>query len=505
MLEEPLQTATHLSLQEVRRSEAPEIARIVQLPPTETSPARDLELRIRRLEPDEDEQSTRLLLLIAERSALKPNVEPIEAVAQTGAEAHRRINELERALALSEENLQTTIEELETSNEELQATNEELQATNEEMMASNEELQTVNEELHAVNEELYTVSGEHNIKIRELVGLSDDLNNLLRSIRIGVIFLDADHCIRRVTPDVTKTFNILERDIGRPVEHLTSRFPFDDLEHVIDRVMETNEPEERSISADGSDYILRVLPYRRGETTIGTVLTFVDISEIARANRSLLQFADIVSHDLKAPLRTVRASTDMLIEDLGDDVSEEIKAHAARITSGADRLSSMLADLREYSTLGRVRQEAELVSIADMLADIEAMFGQDQLTLVRRGAMPEIVAPKAALRLVFQNIIDNAVKHCHRAPTTVTVSATRHGREWVFRFEDDGPGIEPRHHDRVFQPFRRLKRNSDASGTGIGLALVKKTLDEHHGSIRIASEPETKPGATFIVTWPVRE
>ncbi len=151
-----------------------------------------------------------------------------------------RVEELERILSSSEEDLQTTNEELETSNEELQSTNEEL-------MSANEELQSTNEELQAVNEELYSVSTEHRRKIDELIALTNDMDHLLRCTDVGTIFLDSELHIRRFTPAVARTFHLLDRDIGRPIAHITARFSHPDLMSDLHRVSLTGEPIERAV------------------------------------------------------------------------------------------------------------------------------------------------------------------------------------------------------------------------------------------------------------------
>ncbi|MEL6979429.1 MAG: CheR family methyltransferase [Pseudomonadota bacterium] len=416
---------------------------------------------------------------------------------------HRRITELERDLRYSEESLQTTVEELETSNEELQATNEELQATNEELMAANEELQTVNEELHAVNEELYTVSTEHQEKIAELTTLSSDLNNLLRNTDIGVVFLDAEQHIRRVTPAVARTFNILERDIGRPVSHVTTRFDFPDMSAVISRVAKDQTIAERNIEVDGRAYLLRVLPYTRGDIVDGTVLTFVDITDMARANRSLSQFADVVSHDLKAPLRAIRTAAEWVVEDIGANETDEVRGHVKILVEQTDRLSRMLTTLRDFSGVGSLNLPKELTHVDDIVDDIAGLYSDDQMTLVNNTAGEALMTGRAALRLVFQNLIENAVRHSDRNPVTVTVSASNESGIWRFSVEDDGPGLDPRHHEKIFLPFRRLKPPSgEAAGSGIGLALVRKTVEERGGSIEVVSDPAAGRGSRFSFTWP---
>lgn len=416
---------------------------------------------------------------------------------------HNRISELERDLRFSEETLQTTIEELETSNEELQATNEELQATNEELMAANEELQTVNEELHAVNEELYTVSGEHQSKINELVIATGDLDNMLKSTDIGVVFLDNELNIRLVTPAISRTFNILERDISRPISHLTTRFEFPNMVEVINRVIRDNKAEERTISVDAKDYSLRILPYDRAGAPDGAVLTFIDITEIARANRSLAQFADVVSHDLKAPLRAIKTASNWIIEALGDNSDREVSENVSLLQEQTERLYRMLNSLKDFSSKSPLELEKETILISELLDDIVELYTTDQIIFYNENPEIEMETAKPAIRLVLQNLVENAVRHADVLPVTVTFNVALKDGMWLFQISDDGPGIDPRHHEKIFLPFRRLATtDASASGSGIGLALVMKTVRDFGGAIDVISEPAKKRGTTFSFTWP---
>jgi two-component system CheB/CheR fusion protein len=181
--------------------------------------------------------------------------DPLEPPGTVSADAGRQITDLQQELQFSRENLQATIEELETSNEELQATNEEL-------IASNEELQSTNEELQSVNEELHTLNGEYQRKITELVSLNDDINNLLINTRLGSIFLDSQLRITRFTPAISQVMNLLDRDIGRPISHLSFRFNAGGFFSTLDTVLRTKEAIERDyILPDGQAFILRVAPY----------------------------------------------------------------------------------------------------------------------------------------------------------------------------------------------------------------------------------------------------
>ncbi|MBE9116786.1 PAS domain-containing protein [Lusitaniella coriacea LEGE 07157] len=205
-------------------------------------------------------------------------------------EAAQQITELEYELQQTRENLQVTIEELETVNEEQQATNEEL-------LASNEELQSTNEELQSVNEELYTVNSEYQSKIQELTELNNDIDNLLRSTDIGVVFLDAQLNIRKFTPAATRVINVKEADIGRPLTDLTNSLDCPKLFDILQQVNQTKEPYEQEIKiAQSHDCVLmRVHPYlQNGAGSDGIVLTFVSISDLKQVQDQLQQANEIL-------------------------------------------------------------------------------------------------------------------------------------------------------------------------------------------------------------------
>ncbi|MGD2180642.1 chemotaxis protein CheB [Lusitaniella coriacea] len=202
---------------------------------------------------------------------------------QVEEEAPQRIMELEDQLQQNRQNLQTIIEELET-------TNEELQSTNEELTASNEELQSTNEELHSVNEELYAVNAEFQAKIEELTELNNDIDNLLRSTDIGVIFLDRELKIRKFTPTATLAINLVTSDIDRPLEHITQNFHCSDFLKLLNTVLDTKRGVERKIklAQNGLNLLMRVNPYLQEDGYLdGVVLIFIDIDEIERTQEQL--------------------------------------------------------------------------------------------------------------------------------------------------------------------------------------------------------------------------
>ena len=204
---------------------------------------------------------------------------------------------LERELERTKDSLQSTVEEAQT-------TNEELQAANEQLTASNEELQSTNEELHSVNEELYTVNAEHQRKIDELTELTDDMDNLLNSTNVHTIFLDRKLNIRRFTPGIANTFNLIPQDVGRRLDTFTHNIRYDRLLEKVKIVVEEKESIEREVQdKHGNWYLLRILPYTTRGQVDGAVLTLIDITSLKQAESKLAELSEIVEHSDDAIFR----------------------------------------------------------------------------------------------------------------------------------------------------------------------------------------------------------
>ncbi len=231
---------------------------------------------------------------------------------------------LENELGLTRERLQSTIEELESTNEELKSSNEEYQSLNEELQSANEELETSKEELQSVNEELTTVNGELAHRVHELTRATSDLKNFLESTQIATVFLDNDLKVMNFTPAVTEIFHLVETDIGRPIAHIKSRIPFEDLQEDARRVLRTLNSVERAVQhpVTKARYIVRILPYRSVDNFIaGVVTTFVDVTALTRAEeRHKLLLAEL-QHRVRNTLGVVRsiarrtAETSASVED----------------------------------------------------------------------------------------------------------------------------------------------------------------------------------------------
>jgi two-component system CheB/CheR fusion protein len=223
------------------------------------------------------------LVLIADQG---PVLSQEQALTRTKVRDDGVVAHTERELRETRDRLQSTIEEYETGLEELKSSNEELVSVNEEMQSTNEELEASKEELQSVNEELHTVNAELNGKIDALDRANSDLQNLFESTDVATIFLDRKLVIRSFTPAVTKVFNILPTDRGRPVTDLSSRLNLAGFADDIRKVFADGVSVERRVETDNraTHYLVRLAPYRDGgQKIVGVVVTFIDVTTLTRS------------------------------------------------------------------------------------------------------------------------------------------------------------------------------------------------------------------------------
>jgi PAS domain S-box-containing protein len=224
--------------------------------------------------------------------------------------------------------------------------------------------------------------------------------------------------------------------------------------------------------------------------------------ELRRSNAELAQFAHVVAHDLRAPLRAMQNLATWIAEDLGASASDETRENLALLRRRGERLERLLAGLMDYALAGRAQSSPEAVDTAVLVTDIAAYLEPPPaFSVTCSGAMPVLQTSKAALEHVLQNLISNALKHHDRDAGEVVISARNIGDKVEFTVRDDGPGIAPAFHDRVFVVFQTLKPRDEVEGGGVGLAIVKKIVEARGGRIWIESEPPRR-GAAFIFTWP---
>lgn len=223
---------------------------------------------------------------------------------------------------------------------------------------------------------------------------------------------------------------------------------------------------------------------------------------LEKKNQELSQFAYIVSHDLKEPLRTVTNYIDVIQEDYQDKINPEDQNLFKVITSVTKRMHSVITDLLSYSQLGEGKTKTSIdckILIQEVLQDLGAKI-QESGAEIQVGSLPIIEGYSTELRLLFQNLIGNAIKYSKPGLTPNIEIKAEKLSGWTFYIEDNGIGIDPKHQDKIFSVFQRLHQGSQSEGSGIGLAHCKKIVDLHQGEIGVESKPGA--GSTFWFTLP---
>jgi len=231
------------------------------------------------------------------------------------------------------------------------------------------------------------------------------------------------------------------------------------------------------------------------------------VDELTRSNTDLERFAYVSSHDLQEPLRMVASYVGLLEHRYKDKLDPDAREYIGYAVEGAQRMSSLIRDLLEYS---RVNARGKPFSPVDMSRILTQALEVLRLRIAETGAeithdeLPSVIGDESQLQQVFQNLLENALKFSRDGePPRIHVSADHQGDQYLFAVRDNGIGIDPQYHDRIFAIFQRLHARRDKyPGTGVGLAIVKRIVERHGGCVCV--ESSVGKGSSFIFTIPIR-
>ena len=227
-------------------------------------------------------------------------------------------------------------------------------------------------------------------------------------------------------------------------------------------------------------------------------------TELRRSNEELQQFAYVVSHDLQEPLRAIGVYSELLISQYQQEADAEVQEYARYITEGIERMRTLMTELLQYA---RVESQTKAVTLTDCHQIVLQVLEDLQLSIEETGAqitcdpLPAVYADRRRLAQVLRNLLSNALKYHGPQPVRIHISASQKDGEWHFQVHDNGIGIDPQFADRIFVIFQRLHLRHEYPGTGIGLAMCKKIIEQHGG--RIWVESRLGEGATFFFTLPM--
>ncbi|MBI3445189.1 MAG: PAS domain-containing protein [Magnetospirillum sp.] len=228
------------------------------------------------------------------------------------------------------------------------------------------------------------------------------------------------------------------------------------------------------------------------------------IRELWRSNEELEQFAYVASHDLRQPLRVVGSYVSLLEEELMGSLTGDSLEYMGFVRDGVRRMDRLITDLLTYSRVGRVGgnvpvnvDDAIRSALADLQIEIEDCLGRVEV----RGDLPVLYGDQGEMERLFLNLVGNAIKYYQpERPPVVTVSCDDMNSHWLFKVADNGIGIPAEHAERVFGIFQRLHARDEYEGTGVGLAICKKIVERHGGTIKV--EASEGPGTVLAFTWP---
>ncbi len=364
---------------------------------------------------------------------------------------------------------------------------------------------------------------KNNRKIKELIELNDELENYFRNTIIPQLFVDANLILRKFTPPAMKQFSFDETHIGRPMEDMIDNIRYSTIVENIQEVIRTEEIFEKEIqTTDMRWFQMNIIPYlvKKENRTNGVIITFVDITdrmkvlkELERLNAAHETFIYSVSHDLKGPLANIEGLVQHLVKSSGE-IAEKMGEDTRRQKYIADLLDrsvkSMRDILNELSEVVKIEQNfkehVETVYFENILPEVEMMIKgkiiESQATINYDIQVRETKFSRKNLRSIFYNLISNGIKYQRQGiPPEISIKTGIKNGMLHISVSDNGTGIPEDKQKLIFTPFTRLEKNVE--GTGIGLYLVKKIVENEGGRIVLSSKPGE--GSQFDIYLQIKE
>jgi signal transduction histidine kinase len=224
-----------------------------------------------------------------------------------------------------------------------------------------------------------------------------------------------------------------------------------------------------------------------------------NIRELEKRNTELNQFAYVVSHDLKAPLRGIHNVVQWIEEDLNQELSVQMRKYLSIVRDRMRRMEDLIHGLLNYAQIAREKPLKEPVDLDVMLKDLTELIVPKSFE-VQVDKMPVLNAERIRLQQVFSNLLSNSVKYSSATSARIHIGCEELENDYKFFVSDNGIGIAPEYHEKIFEVFQTLREKNEKESTGIGLSIVKKIIEDQHGDIEVHSD--LGKGASFVFTWP---
>jgi len=225
------------------------------------------------------------------------------------------------------------------------------------------------------------------------------------------------------------------------------------------------------------------------------------LEQLEKTNQELKDFAYIVSHDLKAPLRGIKTISEWITADYSDKLDEAGKEQLKLLASRVDRMHNLIDGILQYSRAGRVDEEKTVVDLNKTIIDIiDLIAPPENIKITVENELPTIECEKTRISQVLQNLLTNAIKYMDKPKGLIKIGCVEENGFWKFNVTDNGPGIEEKHFEKIFQLFQTLTPRDEFESTGIGLSIIKKIVEMYGGKIWVTSK--VGDGCTFFFTLP---
>ena len=239
-----------------------------------------------------------------------------------------------------------------------------------------------------------------------------------------------------------------------------------------------------------------IIAWRRAEKQRDRLLR-----EVESANEELKNFAYVVSHDLKAPLRAISSLADWLSTDYADKFDEAGKEQMRLLVNRVHRMNGLIDGILLYSRVGRVKETMVAVDLSRLVPEvIDSLAPPANISIIIENPLPTVKAEPTRIQQVFQNLLSNAIKYMDKPEGKIRITCSAEEKHWKFSISDNGPGIKQQHFEKIFQLFQTLAPRDRVESSGVGLALVKKIVEMYGGQIWVVST--VGEGSTFSFTLP---
>ncbi|MCJ7674382.1 MAG: PAS domain S-box protein, partial [Sedimentisphaerales bacterium] len=350
------------------------------------------------------------------------------------------------------------------------------------------------------------------------------LSIVLNSILTGVVIVDAQtHEIVDCNPLATELIGLAREEIIGKLCHKficpaeKRKCPISDLGQIVDK------SERVLIRGDGKEMpILKTVTSTSWQGREYFVESFVDITErkqaekaleklnkdlelavlnLGRSNKELQDFAYVVSHDLKAPLRGIKTLAQWITTDYAERLDQNGKEQMNLLLSRVDRMHNLIDGILQYSRVGRVKENKVQINLNELVSEVTDMVAPpENISITVENELPVIEFERTRITQVFQNLLSNAVKFMDKPEGQVKIGCVEEDGFWKFTVADNGPGIEEKYFEKIFEMFQTLAPRDDVESTGVGLTVAKKIVELYGG--RIWVESKVGEGSTFFFTLP---